>query len=215
MSYFAAIAAHDRAVIDGTMPFDKRLKAAHRYDITDTRGPLSLTVPISKPLRPATSSCANDGSDVSGIKSMNAKARWDEILISTHGSWWDVHRVTLESAYGRTPYFEYLFDDFKPFYAPAQYETGSYPLIALIAATTASICQMLGITTRLSVTPSPADPAILQSTPNTILDLRRHDFTTDPCRPYYQHRGAAFTPALSILDPIFNIGPTAIPALFI
>jgi hypothetical protein len=186
--YYKVLAGYRRAVIDVSMVYDKRMKSAHRYDIVDTRGELSLTVPVTKPGRRA------DG----------GKARWEDVTVSTHGSWWDVHRVTLESAYGRTPFFEFYFDVFKPFFAASQYVSGEYPLMSLVTASDACICQILGIDTKLSVALSPGD------TPDMVDDLRAMDFKAVETAPYYQHRGnGAFAAGLSVLDAIFNIGPEA------
>ena len=76
--------------------FDKRRKEIHRYDIADVNGPLTLTLPIVKP---------------HGIP----RATWRDVRVSDHGQWWHVHRVSLESAYGRTPFFEFYIDRFLPF----------------------------------------------------------------------------------------------------
>ena len=42
--------------------------------------------------------------------------------MSAHGRWWEVQTVALESAYGGTPYFEYLFDSFRPLFGPRPVE---------------------------------------------------------------------------------------------
>ncbi|MDE7407886.1 MAG: WbqC family protein [Muribaculaceae bacterium] len=95
IAWYAALASHSHAVIDCGMRFDKRMKTVHRCSIAGNDGPLALTVPISKPV------------------SMT-RARWHDIEVSRHGQWWHVHRTALESAYGRTPYFEFYIDRFKP-----------------------------------------------------------------------------------------------------
>ena len=96
IGYYVALAQQQRVVIDTAMPFDKRSKAVHRYDIVDTQGPCQLTVPINRP---------HSGSPTD-------RPRWTDATISRHGQWWRLHRTALESAYGRTPFFEYLIDRF-------------------------------------------------------------------------------------------------------
>ena len=111
--------------MDWDTAFDKRDKATHRFTIADTRGRLDLTVPIAKP---ASSRC-----------------RWSEIGVSTHGAWWDVHRVALESAYGRTPYFEFYIDRFLPMLSVGV--TDRYPrLCDLASAWDEQIADILGLT---------------------------------------------------------------------
>lgn len=158
---------------DWTRPFDKRDKDTHRFDIADTRGRLSLTVPIA---RPASSRC-----------------RWEQIEISTHGAWWDVHRVALESAYGRTPYFEFYIDRFLPMLTVGVEER--YPLLRDLAlAWDTQIRDILGI--------APLSGAKTQAEPPASLP---------DCGIYRQIRAdrLGFIPGLSILDLIFNLGPEA------
>ena len=97
IGYYALLASHKNVVIDRECRFDKRRKLMHRYDIADVNGRLTLTVPIVKPRIGAT---------------------WNEAEVSTHGAWWNIHKVALWSAYGRTPFFEYYIDEFMPYLQP-------------------------------------------------------------------------------------------------
>lgn len=172
--YVRAWAAGSYAM-DWDTAFDKRDKATHRFTIADTRGRLDLTVPIA---RPASSRC-----------------RWSEIGVSTHGAWWDVHRVALESAYGRTPYFEFYIDRFLPMLTVGV--TDRYPRLCDLASTwDEQIADILGLTRD-----------------------NQHEATEHDCRlkeavdlqlpPYRQVRASrlGFLPGLSVLDLIFNLGP--------
>jgi len=164
-------------VMDWHVPFDKRDKATHRFTIADTRGRLDLTVPIAKP---ATSRC-----------------RWDEIEISTHGAWWDVHRVALESAYGRTPYFEFYIDRFMPMLTVGVDER--YPRLCELAdAWDTGIADILGLDKMMQ------PDASAEATPMC-------DVTACDAVPYRQVRAdkLGFIPGLSVLDLIFNLGPEA------
>ncbi len=155
--------------------FDKRLKSAHRFEIADTRGRLLLTVPIAKP---PTSSVS-----------------WADVKISTHDAWWDIHRVTLESAYGRTPYFEFYADRFLPMLTVGVEEC--YPRLEQLAeAWHGQILDILGMT-----------PPKTSPTEEVILPL------PEPAElpPYRQVRESTlgFIDSLSVLDLIFNLGPDA------
>lgn len=155
-------------------PFDKRAKGTHRLTIADTHGPIDLTVPIVKP---PTHRCA-----------------WSEIAVSTHGEWWDTHRETLASAYGRTPYFEFYIDRFLPMLTPGV--AGRYPLLSsLAAAWDREIRSCLGL--------EAADPSAASC---PLAD------TSGPALPPYRQvrqDRLGFIPGLSILDLIFNLGPEA------
>ena len=172
--YVRAWAAGSYAM-DWDTAFDKRDKATHRFTIADTRGRLDLTVPIAKP---ASSRC-----------------RWSEIGVSTHGAWWDVHRVALESAYGRTPYFEFYIDRFLPMLTVGV--TDRYPrLCDLASAWDEQIADILGLI---------RDDA----REATEHDIRLEEAADLQIPPYRQVRASrlGFLPGLSVLDLIFNLGP--------
>ncbi len=178
VGYYALMSAYGNVTVDYDMSFNKRQKETHRTTIADTRGTLSLTVPIAKPV------------------SMTA-ARWKDIKVSTHGQWWDKMLTALESAYGRTPYFEFYIDRFAPFFTP-RHENECETITHLDAAIDSVIRGILGI---------PQDTPVND---NDIIDDFRHPplphFKT---AEYYQVRqdSLGFIPGLSILDLIFNMGP--------
>jgi hypothetical protein len=178
VGYYNAMSQFDLVVIDFDMRFDKRMKSVHRTTIADTRGALTLTMPISHP---------------AGIQ----QPRWSDIRISAHGNWWDVQRGAIESAYGRTPMFEFLFDRFAPFFTEQMAGT---KLVSHLAAIDATIREVAGITTRLSATLPPNIAAA------DVVDMRRADFAAYAGEPYTQIRAArlGFLPNLSILDRLFN-----------
>lgn len=175
--------------MDWDSPFDKRDKATHRFAIADTRGRLDLTVPIAKP---ASSRCL-----------------WSDIEVSTHGAWWDVHRVALESAYGRTPYFEYYVDRFLPMLTVGV--TDRYcRLCDLAAAWEIQTADILG----LKYTPETLGRSPLLPTAAPRLGASRPDWearAASVLSPYRQVRAdrLGFIPGLSVLDLIFNLGPEA------
>ncbi|MDE6205932.1 MAG: WbqC family protein [Duncaniella sp.] len=174
--YVRAWAAGSYAM-DWDTAFDKRDKATHRFTIADTRGRLDLTVPIAKP---ASSRC-----------------RWSEIEVSTHGAWWDVHRVALESAYGRTPYFEFYIDRFLSMLTVGV--TDRYPrLCDLASAWDEQIADILGLT---------RDNQGEATEPDGLF----RDAADLQLPPYRQVRASrlGFLPGLSVLDLIFNLGPEA------
>lgn len=179
VDYYACAWLYGNYVQDWDRRFDKREKEAHRFTIVDTHGKLSLTVPIAKP--------------------DSSLRRWNEIYISTHGAWWDVHRVALESAYGRTPFFEFYIDRFLPMLTVGV--ESRFPTLATLAlAWDAEIRSILALPPAAS--PSSVLPSSSVSIASERLCLANEE-------PYYQVRAdqLGFIPHLSILDLIFNLGP--------
>lgn len=188
VAVYALINAFKNHTVDNSRRFDKRFKAAHRFDIADTRGRLSLTVPIAKP--------------------QTAKCPWEAICVSTHGAWWDVHRTALESAYGRTPYFEFYIDRLMPMLTVGVEER--FPTVtSLSEAWNAEIRHILDLPDPLApdenVSLTNADSARIDA--DTVLSMASQ--ITTP--PYYQLRAdkLGFISGLSVLDLIFNLGPEA------
>lgn len=171
------MAGSDYAVVDEEMRHDKRAKAVHRAVIASTRGPLQLTLPVAK----------------TGGKT------WSQIVVSDHGRWWEVHRGAIESAYGRTPYFEFYKDRIFRHLTP---EAASMPVTLLTALIDAEIRAILGITTRVS-------SAAMLNMPVEHTDLRKYDFEHTDIGEYPQIRQSAlgYIPCTSILDMLFNLGP--------
>lgn len=183
IGYYALMSAYTRVVIDRKMRYDKRMKSTHRHTIADTRGPLTLTVPVEKP--PKTSG-----------------STWDDISVSLHGDWWNVHRTSLESAYGRTPYFEFYIDRFLPFYNGWGKTGHDMSLMNLDCGIDRVIREILGIDSKVSYDTATASD-------KSVTDDYRQSQPAMPVVLYYQIRDSrlGFIAGLSILDLIFNMGP--------
>lgn len=147
----------------------------NRCWIDSPNGKLALTVPV-------------DRSTFVGGKCLTKDVR-----VSYHQDWQRQHWYALESSYYNSPFFEYLQDDFRPFY-----ERHWNFLIDLNEALTDKCLELLDL------------PAGIQRTENYvgIDDLSN---TQTVAKPYYQvfaHKHG-FLPDLSIIDLIFNMGPEA------
>lgn len=175
-AWYRMMARHDGpAGICVNSRFDKRCKAAHRFTIADTRGPLELTVPIAKPYG----------------------RTWADTAVSLHGEWWRTMATALESAYGRTPYFEFYADEFLSIIAdPGQFTSVGDLCLRFDRA----IRHAIGLTKEVAIAPAPAVPAPVEP--------------WQPA-PYWQVRRDAlgFLPSLSILDLVFNLGPETLPVI--
>lgn len=191
IGHYLHVRSSGATVVDWGRRFDKRFKDTHRFAIADTRGRLELTVPIAKP--------------------ESSRCSWGDVRISDHGKWWDVHRVALESAYGRTPFFEFYFDKLLPMLTPGVEER--FPLLRDLSDAWDG-----WIRSRLLL-PAPlrqdevADGYIQEG-------YHLHSaYCTDESGqasvdlpPYWQVRAdkLGFIPGLSVLDLIFNLGPEAV-----
>ena len=124
----------------------------------------------------------------------------------------DVHRVALESAYGRTPYFEHLYPRFAQFFAARHpEETTIEPITDLDTGIGTVVRGILGIDTAVSVPFAAGSP--LNPPDDIVDDWRAFDFsdTEIDVGPYPQIRQGQFgyIPSLSVIDLIFNCGPEA------
>lgn len=182
--YYAMMAAFEKVYIDQTMYADKRFKSAHRCRIVDTRDEIMLTVPVSHP---------------------HGRHTWQNTTISTHGKWWSNHLTALESAYGRTPFFEFYIDRFKPLFDGKRYEDDEISVACLDRECDAIIRKILGIDNEVVYIDNPIPVDDADDLKNFDFDLISGDIE------YYQIRAdrLGFRAGLSIVDLIFNMGTEA------
>lgn len=183
-AYYAVMAAYGSVTVDASARYDKRAKQVHRCEIADTRGRLALTVPVSVP------------------HGLDGQMLWHMVRVSRHGEWWRLHRTALESAYGRTPYFEFLIDKFDTVLADPGLPETAPDVIDLDRRADAVIRGILGLDNDVRWT-APAD--------SPADDMRRSSFAVTDQPVYRQLRAdrLGFIDNLSILDVIFNLGPEA------
>ena len=189
VAYYRRMFECGHAVVDTSVRYDKRCKAVHRYEIVDVRGRLQLTVPLGKP----------HGAE--GV------ATWHDAKISTHDQWWRRHRVALESAYGRTPYFEFLIDRFNTVFRSPE-EWPEWPsAIDLIREANRAVASV--VAPECSIDYIDVGLSSGEMFVGTTCDRRGERFDDAPCRPYWQVRQHihGFQNGLSILDLLFNLGP--------
>lgn len=174
VSYYALMNDACSFAFDTALRYNKSDKGTHRFTIADARGPLRLTVPVSH-------------TDIT--------MTWADVTVSDHGRWWETMPVALESAYGRTPFFEFYIDRILPVFSPEP-----ITVTDLCAKADKIIRTILDIPDR---TPNTDDEKKIY-----VPAFFEQHFNLPE---YWQVRrdSLGFIPDLSILDLIFNLGPEA------
>lgn len=167
----------------------------NRCIITGANGKQVLTIPVEKPT--------------------GGKSLMKDLRISDHGNWRHLHWNALESSYGKSPFFEYYADDLRPFY-----ERKWDYLIDYNEALQEKMFELLDIEVKIQRTtafhqPTPNRPSTMTDK-GGITDLRHlaepSSLQSLPFTPYYQvfAQRHGFTPHLSIVDLLFNMGPESV-----
>lgn len=182
--YFSCIAAAQQVLIEQYETYPKQTYR-NRCEILTANGQFSLTIPVSKPF---------------GNHTMTKN-----IEIANYQNWQMVHWRTIESAYASSPYFLYYKDLLIPFYLK-KYQNLLHYNFELLKV----LFEILEIDKPVILTTS------YQKSVPDILDFReiittKKPFTDFAFKPYYQvfEDRFGFTPGLSILDLVFNMGEEA------
>lgn len=185
IEYYQAIAQNDATIIEQYDHFEKQTYR-NRCRILTCNQVMDLVVPIIRP---------------------KERCPFKEIKISYTEKWQQTHWRAIESAYNKSPFFEYYKEDYEPFY------TKKYDyLIDLnqgLMKTTMELIHLYGPIS-LSETYQKGDELV------GITDMRRSfhpkQIHTKTNKPYYQvfDQKFGFQPHLSIIDLLFNMGPETI-----
>lgn len=189
VSYYMAMLAHDRIVIEQWCNYTKQTYR-NRCHIAGANGVLSLSVPVVKP--------------------DTLKCPTRDIRISDHGEWRHLHWNAIASAYGSSPFFEYYQDDIRPFF-----EKRYTFLLDFNEAIRQTLCELIGLEPHVEYTDQYAQPAPGEADLREAIHPKRSIAETIPSmhlKPYYQVFAPkyGFLPDLSILDLLMNMGPESI-----
>lgn len=187
VSYYTKLLGYDKAVVE---QYDHYIKQTYRNrcHIAGPGGIIPLTIPV---VRPDTLKCP-----------------MKEMRISDHGNWRHLHWNAMESAYNKTPFFEYYKDDFRPFYEKRytflmDFNEGLCRLVCELL----DISPVVGRSEEYKTTFAPNEHDFREII-HPKKDSGEADAGFTPC-PYYQvfEERHGFLPDLSIVDLLFNMGP--------
>lgn len=171
--------------------YDHFIKQTYRNRciIAATNGTQALSIPVEK--------CDMDHCDMR------------EIRISDHGNWRHLHWNALQSAYGESPFFEFLADDIRPFF-----EKRWTFLFDFNLEITHKICELIDIRPNITTTTEYQSADSVSNFDFRDAIRPKHPLS-DPyfsLRPYHQvyEQKYGFLTNLSILDLVFNLGNEAV-----
>lgn len=163
----------------------------NRCDILTANGVQSLSIPIERP--------------------QGGKTLIKDVRISDHGAWRHVHEQALRSSYGSSPFFEFYWDDLKPFYEKPYTYLWDYNLDLLL-----TLCRLMDLDIHFEETVDfiPLDEAqALHDDMRYNLHPRYLDRSAlHEVQTYYQPFATrlGFVPQLSVLDLLMNMGPESL-----
>lgn len=135
-----------------------------------------------------------------------------DVRISEHGNWRHQHWNAIQSAYRKSPFFDYYADDFAHFY-----EEKDGFLLDFNMRLHNVVCSLLGVERPIIIQDSS-----IKTEKKECIDIRSmasvQEFEKEcyrNCEPYYQvfAQRNGFIPNLSIIDLLFNMGPEGLLVL--
>ena len=185
VGYYALLWAHGREVsIEQHEHYVKQTLRSRAY-IAAAHGRECLTVPV--------------------VHSAGGKMLMRDVKISDHGNWRHLHWQALQTAYDKSPFFEFYADDFAHFYEGRPTEW----LLEFNLMLTQTVCRLIG----MEFTPTFTDEYCKEG---DFVDMRDATFDTLQTLPYYYQVFAernGFLGGLSIVDLLFNMGPESLVVL--
>lgn len=186
--YFSKLAVYPEIYIEQHENFIKQTYR-NRAVILGANGPISLIVPVEK--------------------GREQKIKISDLQIAYDEEWQRNHWRTIFSAYNSSPFFEYYADELEPFFRKKHKF-----LFDFNQQTTQTLLEMLEISRELKLTDD------FEKAPEHCLNFREQispkshlidedlHFVAQPYTQVFQEK-FGFISDLSILDLLFNVGPSA------
>jgi hypothetical protein len=184
VSYFFFLLNAEKVFIEAEETYHKQTYR-NRCEISSSDGKLPLVVPVRRPGGTHTTT--------------------RNIGISYRQKWQRDHLRSLQTAYGSSPFFIYYQDDIMPLFGIT-----TTSLLDLNSVILERLAEILGIELSVNFTIN------FEKEPGRMIDLRTslspkkfEPFRHIPRYPQVFEPKAGFIPDLSILDLLFNLGPSA------
>lgn len=188
VSLYARLYAADGIIMDCETPFYKQTYR-NRTLIAAENGALPLTIPI--------------------IHNGGEKQAMRDVKISEHGNWQRSHWNALNSAYKKSPFFDYYADDFHIFY-----EKKIKYLADFNIQLHETVCKLLGLERTTEILDNPIAEISIEDV-RAIAQPSCIGFDGFTPKQYYQifENRNGFLPNISIADLLFNMGPEGLIVL--
>lgn len=183
--YFKSLINSENAILDVNEFFIKQTYR-NRCTILGANGTQDLIVPI---------------------KNRNSKIRMKDIEIANDENWQKNHWKSIESAYRKSPFFEYYEHDLIPFYSTKKYTN----LVAFNTELVTKINQLLNLNIELHFTDDYFLRTALDMDYRTAISPKNKQLVFNQ-KEYIQvfSDKLGFNPNLSIVDLLFNEGPNSL-----
>jgi len=194
-AYLGPVQYYSKLLTDGTVfieAYESYPKQSYRNrcHILTANGLLPLTIPVKKD---------------SGQKTLTK-----DIRIDYDTDWQKLHWRAIESAYNASAYFEYMMDDFIPFYEHQEPFLLDFNLkIQEMVLKWFNLVIPIKLTTDFEKSPSGADLRE-KIHPKPKVQYQDNAFVAKPYHQVYWEGRFDFVPNLSIIDLLFNEGPKGV-----
>lgn len=183
LAYYRALLSADEVVFDIHEHFPKQT-FRNRMEILGPNGRHKLVIPTIK---------------------KGHRRPMGEVMISYEENWQKDHWKGLEAAYRRSPYFEFYEHRFRPFY-----EEKTERLVDMNLGMHRLILELCGLELNHRLSDEYHEPKTVDQDYRIALNQKRDLTSTSAKSEYLQvfSDRHAFMPNLSVLDALFNLGPS-------
>jgi len=182
LEYFWYFVKHNKVTIDIGETYIKQ-SFRNRSEIYGANGKLNISIPVVRP--------------------HGAKSKTNQIKFSEAEDWKKNHWKSIESAYRRTPFYEFYIDQIHDLFFK-EYNT----LAEFNLALTQHLVNKLGIDCKIETTVQ-SPPIIENDLRHTLSPKKESQFKSPEYIQTFSDRNP-FLKNLSILDILFNEGPNSI-----